>query len=157
MLLRKALSVVLSTFFEDSANLLLKLSNCAFTSSAVPLDTNTSLTYLVLMEFIETPEFSALLYRYLTENEYSELQRQLVERPDRAPVIRGSGGVRKLRFAARGSGKSGGVRIIYYWLTAAGQVYLLYLYAKGKKDDLSENEVAALKVFVKQLSQSIRG
>jgi len=50
----------------------------------------------------------------LSDDEYKELQEHLIERPDVGTVIEGTGGLRKVRWAAKGGGKSGGVRIIYY-------------------------------------------
>ena len=64
------------------------------------------------MVFIETSLFTKLLAEYLNDDEYRGLQNHLIERPDVGAVIRGSGGVRKARWAAGGKGKSGGVRVI---------------------------------------------
>lgn len=71
------------------------------------------------MHFIETPIFTRRLESLLAEEEYRELQNALIERPEAGATIRGSGGLRKLRWAAKGRGKSGGVRVIYYWFVAA--------------------------------------
>lgn len=103
------------------------------------------------MEFIETPQFSSILYDYLDDASYLDLQIDLIKRPDRGDLIPGGGGIRKLRFAAQGRGKSGGVRIIYYWVTEAGQIYLLTLYPKGKKDNLTDEEVATLRKLAKEI------
>lgn len=67
------------------------------------------------VEFIETPTFTRLLADLLTDDEYASLQNVLVQNPERGGVIKGGGGIRKLRFALPGRGKSGGVRVIYYW------------------------------------------
>jgi hypothetical protein len=56
-----------------------------------------------------------------------------------------------LRHALPGRGKSGGVRVIYYWLREDGQIYLLLIYSKSKKDDLSDREIAVLRELVKEL------
>jgi len=103
------------------------------------------------MEFIETQRFSDVLYDYLDENSYLELQISLIERPDQGDIILGGGGIRKLRFAAQGKGKRGGVRVIYYWITEAGQIYLLTLYPKGRKDNLTDAEVAEFRDLVKEI------
>lgn len=66
------------------------------------------------MVFVETTIFSKLLPGYLDDDEYRGLQNHLIERPDAGAVIQRSGGIRKVRWAARGKGKSGGVRVIYY-------------------------------------------
>ena len=103
------------------------------------------------MEFIETKQFAAVLYDYLNDDSYLDLQICLIERPDRGDIIKGGGGIRKLRFAAQGKGKSGGVRVIYYWVTDAGQIYLLTIYPKNRKDTLTEAEVAELRYIVKEI------
>jgi len=64
---------------------------------------------------IETSTFTKLLSNYLTDEEYRGLQSYLLQKPDAGDLIKGSGGVRKVRWAPAGSGKSGGIRAIYYW------------------------------------------
>jgi hypothetical protein len=103
------------------------------------------------VEFIETPTFTRLLADLLTDDEYSSLQNVLAQNPDRGDVIKGGGGIRKLRFALPGRGKSGGVRVIYYWLRGDGQIYMLLIYPRSKKDDLTDRETALLREFVKEL------
>ena len=103
------------------------------------------------MEFIETPTFTRLLADLLTDDEYAGLQNVLVENPERGDIIKGGGGIRKLRHALPGRGKSGGVRVIYYWLRDDGQIYMLLIYPKSKKDDLTDRETALLREFVKEL------
>ena len=95
--------------------------------------------------------FSDVLYDHLDEDSYQELQISLIERPDQGDIIPGGGGIRKLRFAAQGKGKRGGVRVIYYWVTKAGQIYMLHIYPKSQKDDLTDAEVAELRSIVKEV------
>ena len=103
------------------------------------------------MEFIETPTFSRLLSALLSDDEYRELQNVLVDDPERGDVIKGGGGIRKLRHAMQGRGKSGGVRVIYYWVKDDHLIYLLVVYPKSKKDNLTDKETAILRDFVKEL------
>jgi hypothetical protein len=103
------------------------------------------------MEFIETPTFTRLLGGLLSDDEYAGLQNVLVEDPERGDVIQGGGGIRKLRYALSGRGKSGGVRAIYYWLRDDHQIYMLLIYPKSKKDNLTDRETALLREFVKEL------
>jgi hypothetical protein len=103
------------------------------------------------MEFIETPTFSRLLSALLDDDEYRELQNVLVDDPGRGDLIKGGGGIRKLRHALPGRGKSGGVRVIYYWVKNDHLVYLLVVYPKSSKDDLTDKETAVLRDFVKEL------
>lgn len=67
------------------------------------------------MVIIETSIFTRQVQALLTEDEYRELQIVLVSRPNLGSVIKGSGGLRKVRWASSGKGKRGGVRVIYYW------------------------------------------
>lgn len=103
------------------------------------------------MEFIETPTFTRLLTDLLTDDEYTDLQNTLVENPERGDILRGGGGIRKLRFALAGRGKSGGVRVIYYWIRENEQIYMLLIYPKSKKDTLTDRETALLREFVKEI------
>ena len=103
------------------------------------------------MEFIETPTFTRLLLDLLSDDEYRFLQNILVENPERGDVLKGGGGIRKLRYSLSGLGKSGGVRVIYYWMREDEQVYMLLIYPKSKKDTLTDRETALLREFVKEL------
>ena len=67
------------------------------------------------MEFIEATAFTKYLYDYLSEDEYIGLQSYLLQYPESGKIVRGSGGIRKVRWAMSGRGKSGGVRVIYYF------------------------------------------
>ncbi len=69
------------------------------------------------MVFIETLTFTRLITGLLDDDEYSNLQDELVKRPDIGDLIKNGGGIRKLRWKRAGTGKSGGIRVIYYWLT----------------------------------------
>lgn len=84
-----------------------------------------------ILSFVESSLFTRYVYEYLNEESYADLQWHLMNAPDAGDVIRGSGGVRKLRWSARGRGKRGGVRVIYYWHTAHGEIWLLTIYAKN--------------------------
>jgi len=103
------------------------------------------------MEFIETPVFTKHITALMSDEEYRALQNELVEAPERGDLIKGGGGIRKLRYGLREKGKSGGVRVIYYWVKDDHQIYMLVVYPKSKKDDLSESEVAILREIVKEI------
>jgi hypothetical protein len=79
------------------------------------------------------------------------MQNLLMENPNRGEIIQGGGGIRKLRYAAQGRGKSGGIRVIYYWIKDNQQIYLLVAYPKSKKDDLTDKETTVLRRYVKEL------
>ncbi|HJT78752.1 MAG TPA: hypothetical protein VJ739_16225 [Gemmataceae bacterium] len=67
------------------------------------------------MHFLETPVFTRAVAELLDDEQYRSLQVALLLRPEAGPVIRGSGGLRKLRWVLPGRGKRGGVRLIYFW------------------------------------------
>ena len=97
------------------------------------------------MLFIETPIFSKLVYDYLSDDEYAALQWTLVFHPKSGDVIPKSGGIRKLRWSAKGKGKRGDVRVIYYVKTAADEIWLLTLYAKNELDTIPAHILKAIR------------
>lgn len=106
------------------------------------------------MVFVETSLFSKLLGDYLSDDEYRRLQSHLIEHPDAGAIIRNSGGVRKVRWRAGGKGKSGGIRVIYYWAKPDDQTFFLTLYGKGEQENLSASD---LKRVVKLLEELANG
>jgi hypothetical protein len=97
--------------------------------------------------FLETPLFTRLLDDYLTDESYRELQRTLMENPEIGDVMPGTGGFRKARWedARRGKGKRGGLRVIYYYLSADHQIWFFTLYYKDEAADLTTEEKKVLK------------
>ena len=111
------------------------------------MDVHTQFAYTLNVEFIETPTFTALIADYLEDDEYRALQSFLAAEPEAGDVIQGTGGFRKLRWAdrRRGKGKRGGLRVIYYYLLADTQIWLMTLYDKGEAADLSAAEKRLLR------------
>ena len=102
--------------------------------------------------FVETKEFQSRWNGLgMTEDDLRELQHYLLEHPEIAPVIQGTGGVRKLRWAREGRGKSGNLRTIYLDMRASGLIYLITVFGKDEKDNLSSEEKRAIKTYVKGL------
>lgn len=89
-----------------------------------------------MYSFVETKLFTRLVLRYLSDQEYSELQLTLVTDPDAGDVIPGSGGVRKLRWRLSGRGKRGGFRVIYFVKRASRVFWMLTMYPKNVTDDI---------------------
>jgi len=89
------------------------------------------------MIFIEASTFTKLLSSYLTDDEYQGLQAYLMQKPDAGDLVRGSGGVRKVRWASDGKGKSGGVRVIYYWKKPNHEIWMLTIYSKSERSTIS--------------------
>jgi len=97
--------------------------------------------------FLETPLFTRLLGNYLNDESYRELQRALMGNPGMGVLMPGTGGFRKVRWedARRGKGKRGGLRVIYYYLTADHQIWFFTLYDKDEAADLTAEEKKLLK------------
>ena len=88
------------------------------------------------MEFIEASTFTKYVYAYLTEDEYLGLQSFLLQFPEAGKVVPGSGGVRKVRWGITGRGKSGGVRVIYYFKRREDEIWLLTIYRKSETENI---------------------
>ncbi|AWK13710.1 type II toxin-antitoxin system RelE/ParE family toxin [Candidatus Fukatsuia symbiotica] len=99
------------------------------------------------MIFIETDIFTEDCKALLRDDEYRELQQYLTDNPEVGDVITHTGGLRKVRWAAKGKGKRSGVRIIYYHKVAVSHIRLLLIYKKGIKDDLSTDEKKVLRIL----------
>ena len=97
------------------------------------------------MIFIESAVFTRQVQELLTDDEYGRLQQRLAAHPKMGAVIQDTGGLRKIRWAAEGSGKRGGVRVIHYHVSAQAQCRMLLVYRKGVKDDLSAAEKRVLR------------
>lgn len=93
----------------------------------------------------------------LSEDDYQELETMLLKNPQLGPVIEGSGGVRKVRFAVPGKGKRGGARVIYIDVVVEEAIYFLYAYPKSVKDDLTKDEVKALRKIAEKLKHGKQG
>lgn len=102
------------------------------------------------MRFVETPVFTRAVTALLEEEQYRALQLALALRPEQGDVIRGSGGLRKLRWGLAGRGKRGGVRLIYYWDTPTQTFYMLYVYTKQEQGDLTFQQVKVLSRLVQE-------
>ncbi len=98
-----------------------------------------------MFSFIETKLFSRLVEEYLSDDEYASLQGVLIVDPEVGSLIPGSGGVRKLRWAASGRGKRGGVRVIYYAKTQQGVIWMLTIYAKNVTENISAHILKKIK------------
>ncbi len=100
------------------------------------------------MVIIETSTFTRQVQKLLSDEEYKQLQSELINRPDIGPVISGSGGLRKVRWNYRGRGKRGGVRVIYYWVVSHERLLMLLIYPKNMQDDLSPTQLKMLRQIV---------
>lgn len=101
----------------------------------------------MLITVAEMPEYIRRAARLLSQWERSDVIDYVAATPKAGDLIQGTGGVRKLRWTRGGRGKSGGVRVIYYFHSEAIPLYLLTVFGKGEKADLNQaerNELAKL-------------
>lgn len=95
----------------------------------------------------ETPEFVRRIGKLVGDTERRALIEYLASRPKAGVLLKGTGGIRKLRWAREGSGKSGGIRVIYYFHDDRLPLYLLSVFGKNERSNISDaqrNELASL-------------
>ena len=102
------------------------------------------------MELIETSTFTRQMTALLSDEDYGEFQSRLAANPGLGALIKGGGGIRKIRVAIGSRGKRGGARIIYYWAVRKDLILLLYAYPKNVSADLTPRQVAQLAKVVKE-------
>ena len=100
------------------------------------------------MVIIETSIFTRQIQQLLADDEYRVLQAALVNHPDAGAIIPGSGGLRKVRWSQPGRGKSGGIRVIYYWVVDQERILMLLAYAKNEQENLTPKQVKILRDIV---------
>lgn len=100
----------------------------------------------MVLTIAETSTFQRLWPAYWTEEERAEFAAYLAQFPEIGDVVKGAGGVRKVRWSRKGGGKSGGVRVIYYKRLANGEIVLLFLYAKNEFDSIAADKLKELKM-----------
>lgn len=107
---------------------------------------------------VETPEYLRDVKRAgLSQEECEAIVAFMAARPQAGDEIRGTGGARKVRFAAKGKGKSGGVRVITFFSGSEIPAFLLNVFAKNEKIDLSAEERSTLKKILSRLVDAYRG
>lgn len=103
------------------------------------------------MIFVELPPFIAFAAEWWSDESVRRLQNVLMANPDAGDVIRGGSGIRKLRWSARGRGKHGGARVIYYWHLPGDCIYLIYAYAESEREALTPAQVKTLASLMKDI------
>lgn len=102
------------------------------------------------LEFIETSIFTKQIKSLLDDEMYAKFQMMLIQNPNAGDLMVGGGGIRKVRYRLKDTGKSGGMRAIYYYHDEQGRIYLLVAYAKSEFENLSQEQLNVLKTLVKQ-------
>lgn len=101
------------------------------------------------MLFIEPTIFTREIQRLTTDDNYRMLQTALMLRPDAGSLIKGSGGLRKIRWNLPGVGKRGALRVIYYW-NPPETIFMLFPYRKNEQEDLTTDQLRLLRELVKE-------
>jgi RelE toxin of RelE / RelB toxin-antitoxin system len=107
------------------------------------------MAYTAIMIFIETSIFTKEIAELLPDESYRELQSVLMFRPEAGSVIRGSGGLRKIRWNLPGSGKRGALRVIYFW-SPPDTIFMLFPYRKTEQENLTPQQLKLLRKMVKE-------
>ena len=102
------------------------------------------------MVLVETSVFTRQVAAALSDDVYRQLQVALAERPDLGARVPDGGGLRKVRWAAPGRGKRGGVRVIYYWAVKRELIVMLFLYPKNVQGDLSAQQLRVLRRIIEE-------
>ena len=105
---------------------------------------------------VELPEYKKRVEKLLTDDENKLIISYLAEHPKAGVLMQGTGGVRKLRWAKGGTGKSGGVRVIYYYHNEEVPLFMLSLFGKNEKANLSKAECNTLSQLTKILANNYR-
>ena len=106
--------------------------------------------------FIQTREFSSNWDRLgFNDDDLRRLELDIMTNPDKYPVMQGTGGLRKARFAFEHQGKSGGVRVCYVDFVVKETVYLITVYPKSEKDNLTKAAKNEIKKMISKLEESL--
>jgi mRNA-degrading endonuclease RelE of RelBE toxin-antitoxin system len=108
------------------------------------------MAYHFPMHFLETTVFARRAKALLSEEEYRSLQVALLLRPEQGNLIKGSGGLRKIRWGSRERGRRGGLRVIYHWDKAGERFFMLFIYRKSETGDLTPVQVKVLRRVVEE-------
>lgn len=109
-----------------------------------------------LQTVVETKAFAADARRLLSDDERDALIAWLAANPQSGDIVPGTGGARKVRWAAKGKGKSGGVRSITYFGGADLPLFLLAIFGKGEKSNLTQAECNELRAILSSLGDEYR-
>ena len=102
------------------------------------------------MRFVETPVFTAVIQRHLDDEPCRQLQIALMLRPAQGPLMKGSGGLRNVRWATTGDGKRGGLRVVYYWAAGERTFYMVFACSKSAQGGLTRAQTRQLGRLVRE-------
>jgi hypothetical protein len=102
------------------------------------------------MLFVETSIFTREIQRLISDDNYRALQTALMLRPETGKLIKGSGGLRKVRWNLPGTGKRGAIRVIYFW-SPPDTIFMLFPYKKSEQEELTRDQLKILRRMIKEL------
>ena len=108
---------------------------------------------MILFGFRETHRFTKRMTNLLSDGEYAKLQNDLCNEPQIGVIIKGSGGIRKMRWSFGNRGKRGGARVIYYWAVGREKIFMLDIYAKNEREELTQMEIKELRRMVEEFER----
>ena len=107
--------------------------------------------YVQKLTFIEQPVFTRQLVELVEDDAYRRFQNELAANPEKGPVVKGSGGLRKARMALPGRGKSGGARVLYLWFPRHDTIVFYLVYTKGDMENVPPAQMKAIKYEVQRI------
>jgi mRNA-degrading endonuclease RelE of RelBE toxin-antitoxin system len=105
---------------------------------------------MTYMEIIETKIFTKQITGLLDNEEYREFQNYLCDDPTKGHVIKGTNSLRKIRWKISNKGKSGGIRVIYYWVDSRNTILMLFAYSKSDQSSLTKNQIKILNKIIEE-------
>jgi len=101
--------------------------------------------------FIEQPIFTRLLVDIVDDDAYRKFQNELAANPEKGPVVKGSGGLRKVRMGLQGRGKRGGARVLYLWFPRHETIVFYLVYTKGEMENIPAAQMKSIKYEVQRI------
>jgi hypothetical protein len=111
----------------------------------------------VIAEIVSLSGYKSQVSALLDEEQRMAMEFFIAGAPEDHPVIPGGGGFRKARWARRGKGKSGGFRVVYFFMAEPGRIYMAAIYAKSRKDTLSAADQKVLAKLAAQIKRAAKG
>ncbi len=110
--------------------------------------------YTRSVTFIEQPVFTRALLQLVSDDDYRQFQVEMAAAPDKWPIIKSSGGLRKARLALPGRGKSGSARVLYLWFPKQAAIVFYLIYTKGDMENVPASQMKAIKHEVQRIKKA---
>ena len=110
----------------------------------------------MIAEIVSLPGYESQVAALMSDDERMAMEYFIACSPEEHPVIPGTGGFRKARWARRGQGKSGGYRVIYFFVSPPGTVYMASIFAKSRKQNVSAADQHALSAIAAAIKKESR-